>query len=109
MNIKNYIAIIILMNAVNCFASCGLENAKVIDVHQYFDGNIFVRFDKSTNCNCIEKTRLAFDSGDPTKQFIQSMVLLAFASNSNVTAYSSSTECSVHGNTAVLDYFRVLK
>lgn len=107
---KFKVAVIFVVSSLlslNSYASCGVSNARITDVHQYFDGHVFVAFDKAVDCGCTQTNRLAFNVADPDIEFIQSMVLMAYATGRRVDAKSSSELCSVHGNTAKMDYFRV--
>ena len=80
------------------YANCGVSEAKITKFNQYFDGNVFVEFSRTTDCNCEIKGRLAFDANDTDTQFLQSMVLLAYSTNADVSAWSDSESC-IHGNT----------
>ncbi len=89
----------------NMAFACGVSDAKVTSTHRYHDGNIFVNFDKETDCNCSQKKRLAFREDDPNLGYVKSMVLMAYASQVEISASSNSENCTVHGNTAVLTSF----
>jgi hypothetical protein len=86
------------------FADCGVAKAKITFIHQYYDGSIFVDFSTSTNCPCSAPGRLAFNTSDPGYDFIKSMVLMAYATNSWVGANSNIPGCPIHGNTAKLNW-----
>ena len=87
--------------------ACGVSETKVVKVHEYHDGVIFVDFSKSTDCECSQKKRLAFRSSDEDKDFIKSMVLTAYVSDLTVSAYSNINTCDFHSNTAELTYFKL--
>lgn len=88
------------------YANCGVREAKITRFNQHFDGNVFVEFSKPTDCNCEIKGRLAFDANDADTKFLQSMILLAYSTNANVSAWSDSDSC-IHGNTNRLRAFRM--
>jgi len=99
--------IIITVFSAYAFAGCGVEKAKITMIHQYFNGEVFVDFNKKTTCDCSIPGRLAFLSSDENIDFIKSMVLMAFASDRVVSAHSNIAGCPIHGNTAKMNYFRV--
>ena len=51
---------------------------------QYYDGYVFVTFDKQTSCDCSQKSRMAFNVNDPETKFIQSMLLMAYSTGRSV-------------------------
>lgn len=108
MQIRYVVLAVSLMISGFANANCGVRDAKITEIHQYYDGSVFVNFDKAGDCDCSIKNRMAFKVGDANIEFIQSMVLLAYASGKSVTAFTDSASCSVHGNTAKLNYFRIL-
>lgn len=84
--------------------TCIITDTKVINIEQYFDGNIFVYFDKSDlNCPCAQKGRMAFhkDSGE---NFIMSAALTALTAGKSVTARGDDL-CQIRGDTAQLTSF----
>ena len=83
---KSFIAICISVFSLVAQAttSYGVSNAKIIDVFQYYDGQVFVSFDKETSCDCSQKSRMAFNVNDPEIKFIQSMVLTAYSTGRSV-------------------------
>ena len=87
--------------------SCGVSDARIIDVFQYFDGQIFVSFDKQTGCDCPQKSRMAFSANDPDTKFIQSMVLMAYSTGRKVNAITDIEGCPVHSNSPQMNYLRV--
>jgi len=87
--------------------SCGVSNAKIIDVFQYYDGYVFVAFDKQTSCDCPQKSRMAFNVNDPETKFIQSMVLMAYSTGRSVSASTNIEGCPVHDNSPRMNYFRI--
>lgn|GEM_PF-3671201 len=89
------------------FADCGVAKAKIVNIHQYYDGSIFVDFSATTNCACSIPQRLAFNTADPGYDFIKSLVLMAYATNSWVSANSNIPGCPIHGNTAKLNYLQM--
>lgn len=98
----------ILVNlSASGFADCGVGKAKISNVWQYYDGSIFVEFNTPTNCTCSIPQRLAFNTTDPGYDFIKSLVLMAYATNSWVSANSSIAGCPIHGNTAKLNYLQM--
>jgi len=103
---KKILLLTCLFISANALA-CSVDDAKVIEVFEYHDGEIFVNFDKATNCSCSQTHRMAFSSSDQDKDFIKSMVLLAYASEKKVHAGSNIAGCSVHGNTPELTFFRL--
>lgn len=74
---------------------------------QYYDGYVFVTFDKQTSCDCSQKSRMAFNVNDPETKFIQSMVLTAYSTGRSVSASTNIEGCSVHGNSPKMNYFRI--
>jgi len=88
-------------------AVCGLKDAKVVSTHRYHDGWIFVNFDKSINCDCPQKWRLAFKDDSNNMDYVKSMVLVAYSSQVSVNAWAKDNVCSVHGNTAILTTFQL--
>lgn len=99
---------LVLFLATQLAMSCGVTNAKITDVFQYFDGQVFVSFDKQTTCDCPQKSRMAFNVNNPETKFIQSMVLMAYSSGRSVSALTDISGCPVHSNSPKLNYFRVL-
>lgn len=106
---KSFIAICISVFSLMAQAatSCGVSNAKIIDVFQYYDDQVFVSFDKETSCDCSQTSRMAFNVNDPDTKFMQSMILMAYTSGRNVTALTNIEGCPVHGNSPKMNYFRI--
>lgn len=89
------------------FADCGVPRTKITNIHQYYDGSIFVDFSDSTNCPCSIPQRMAFNTTDPGYDFVKSMVLFAYATNSWIGVNSNIQGCPIHGNTAKLNWISV--
>jgi hypothetical protein len=79
---KSFVAICIsaFSLVVQAATSCGVSNTKI----QYYDGQVFVSFDKETSCDCSQKSRMAFNVNDPEIKFIQSMLLMAYSTGRSV-------------------------
>ncbi|MEY4589097.1 MAG: hypothetical protein RL497_1173 [Pseudomonadota bacterium] len=104
---KLFISCFLSFFGAAAWADCGVDNAKITFVYQYYDGSIFVNFNKDTSCNCPIPSRMAFNTADPGYDYIKAMVLLAYASGKSITANSNIAGCPIHGNTAKMNYFGV--
>ncbi len=104
---KYFLAGLLSVCGAAAYADCGVDSAKITFVYQYYDGSIFVNFDKATTCSCAIPARMAFNTADPGYDYIKSMVLYAYASGKSVTANSNIAGCPIHGNTAKLNFFGV--
>lgn len=94
--------------SVKAYAVCQVTGAKVVQIHQYRDGHIFVDFDKQNDCGCSFGNRMAFHKNDDEKVFV-SMILTALTAGNSVKAVSVVEGCPIHGNTAKLTDFHVYK
>ena len=78
---------------------CVVYDTKITRIHQYTDGNIFVYFDKISDCSCQFPQRMAFHKNDDEKFFV-SAALTALTTGKNVSLVGEDTNCPIHGNTA---------
>lgn len=87
---------------------CEFLEAKIVDIHEWYDGHIFIKFNKTDpNCPCVTNVRLAFHKDD-NEDFFTSASLAALLSGATVDARGvDSEDCSIHGNTQRLDLLRV--
>jgi len=104
---KYFLAIGALFIANLSFAGCGIRDAKVTEVFQYYDGTVFVGFNKSSDCSCSQNYRMAFFENDESMDYIKSLILMAYATGKSVYALSDIADCPIHNNTAQLNYFRI--
>ena len=84
----------------NVFAGL-VSELKIVDLHQYTDGTIFVSFDKPISSECgVYNKRAAFIPNDKNK-FMMPAILTAISSQMTVDAYVTGG-CPIHGNSAGL-------
>ena len=87
---------------------CLVTDAKVTSVLRYQDGNIIVTFDKATDCGCSQTNRLGFGENAAGMDFVKSMILVSYITQSPVNAWATDNSCSIHGNTAVLTSLQLM-
>lgn len=88
-------------------AKCSLSG-KITRVHQYTDGMIFIDINKSSDCQCPQKSRMAFHKDDE-QNFYMSASLAALTTGKSVTLVGEDGDgkCPIHGNTAKLRAFYI--
>lgn len=105
---KKILAIVLAMGVASSMPvvgkDCVVSDAKVVHVQKYRDGNIFVSFDKASDCSCQFPSRMAFNQ-NAGEDFMQAAVLTALTAGKRVRATADDTNCPIHGNTARLTDF----
>ena len=88
-------------------AKCSVSG-KVTRVHQYTDGTIFIDISKNSDCECSQKSRMAFHKDDDQKFYV-SAALTALTTGKSVTLIGADGggKCPVHGNTPKLRAFYI--
>ena len=81
--------------------ACGTSGAKVTQVFQWDDGNIFVVLSQGTDCACSIRDRVAFHK-DANEKFLMATALTALTTGKTVFIRAVENNCAIHGNTARL-------
>lgn len=94
------VAVALLAGFVQVHA-CGTSAAKITQVFQWDDGNIFVNLSQPTDCACPIRDRVAFHK-DSNEKFLMATALTALTTGKTVFVRAVENSCAIHGNTARL-------
>ena len=102
MKIISLLALTIFFVETGVAGTCQVDDARVVEVFQYDNGQIFVKLDQSdSDCVCTYKNRFRYHKDDEEKFFTAS-ALSALAGNFKVKARGDDSLCGSSENTAKL-------